>query len=45
LYTLIVEPDNSYQILLDDEELGKGNLLENFNPSVNPPEEIGKPPF
>jgi len=43
LYTLIVEPDNSYQILLDDEELGKGNLLENFNPSVNPPKEIDDP--
>lgn len=42
LYTLIVEPDNSYQILVDEEELGKGNLLEDFNPPVNPSKEIGK---
>ncbi|KAF8323970.1 Calreticulin-domain-containing protein [Clavulina sp. PMI_390] len=43
LYTLIVEPDNSYQILVDEEEIGSGSLLENFTPAVNPPTEIDDP--
>lgn len=43
LYTLIVEPDNSYEILVDDESVSKGSLLENFAPAVNPPKEIDDP--
>lgn len=45
LYTLIVNPDNTYEILIDDESASKGSLLENFNPSVNPPKEIGRVSF
>lgn len=42
LYTLIVNPDQTYEILIDDESKSKGSLLENFEPAVNPPTEIGK---
>lgn len=42
LYTLIVEPDNSYEVLVDGESASKGNLLESFNPPVNPSAEIGE---
>jgi hypothetical protein len=43
LYTLIVNPDNSYEILINDESFSKGNLLEDFEPSVNPSKEIDDP--
>lgn len=43
LYTLIVEPDNTFRILVDREEISQGSLLENFNPPVNPPKEINDP--
>jgi len=43
LYTLIVKPDNTYQILVDDEVASEGSLLENFSPAVNPPKEIDDP--
>lgn len=36
LYTLIVRPDNSFEILVNQESVAKGNLLEDFDPSVNP---------
>ena len=41
LYTLIVRPDQTFAIRLDDEEVSKGSLLEDFDPPVNPPKEIG----
>jgi calnexin len=40
LYTLIVRPDNSFEILNDAESLKQGNLLKDFSPSVAPPNEI-----
>lgn len=40
LYTLIVNPDNTYIIKQNGEEVKTGSLLEDFSPSVNPPEEI-----
>lgn len=40
LYTLIVKPDNTYIIKQNNEEVKTGSLLEDFTPSVNPPEEI-----
>ncbi|KAG8526987.1 uncharacterized protein KY384_008416 [Bacidia gigantensis] len=40
LYTLIVEPDNTFEILIDGESSKKGSLLEDFSPSVNPEKEI-----
>ena len=43
LYTLIVRPDNSYEILINSESAKKGSLLEDFTPPVNPPKEINDP--
>jgi calnexin len=41
LYTLIVNPDQTFEILINDESARKGSLLEDFDPAVNPPSEIG----
>jgi len=43
LYTLVVRPDNSFEILIDQESVSKGNLLEDFSPAVNPPAKIDDP--
>jgi calnexin len=43
LYTLIVRPDNSFEILIDAVSSRNGSLLENFKPPVNPPKEIPDP--
>ncbi|CAB0002076.1 unnamed protein product [Nesidiocoris tenuis] len=43
LYTLVLQPDNTYQILVDHEIIIKGSLLEDFTPPVNPPAEIDDP--
>lgn len=43
LYTLIVNPDNTYEILIDDESKSTGSLLEDFKPPVNPSAEIDDP--
>ena len=43
LYTLIVNPDQTFQIKINNEESAKGSLLEDFLPSVNPPKEIDDP--
>ncbi|XP_077293782.1 calnexin-like isoform X2 [Arctopsyche grandis] len=43
LYTLYLQPDNTYTVLLDHKEINSGSLLEDFTPSVNPPEEIDDP--
>jgi len=43
LYTLIVNPDNTYEILINDESVKKGSLLTDFDPPVNPPSEIDDP--
>ncbi|GAB6033237.1 Signal peptide, CUB and EGF-like domain-containing protein 2 [Chamberlinius hualienensis] len=43
LYTLIVRPDNSFEVLVDNKVVNEGNLLEDFTPSVNPPAEIDDP--
>ena len=40
LYTLIVRPDQTYEIKINDEAVKKGSLLEDFTPSVNPSKEI-----
>jgi calnexin len=45
LYTLIVNPDQTFEILINDESARKGSLLEDFDPAVNPPAEIGKLPI
>ncbi|ODO00609.1 calnexin [Cryptococcus wingfieldii CBS 7118] len=43
LYTLITNPDQTFEILINDESVKKGSLLEDFDPSVNPPKEIDDP--
>ena len=43
LFTLIVKPDNSFEIKIDKKVVHFGNLLEDFAPPVNPPAEIDDP--
>jgi len=43
LYTLIVNPDQTYEILVNNDSVAKGSLLEDFLPPVNPPKEIDDP--
>ena len=43
LYTLIVRRDNSFDILIDQESVLTGSLLEDMTPPVNPPKEIDDP--
>ncbi|GAA5860045.1 hypothetical protein JCM8547_003071 [Rhodosporidiobolus lusitaniae] len=43
VYTLIVRPDQTYEILINNESAKKGSLLEDFTPPVNPPKEIDDP--
>jgi hypothetical protein len=43
LYTLIVKPDQSFELKVDGESVRNGTLLEDFTPSVNPDEEIDDP--
>lgn len=43
LYTLIVNPDNTYEVLVNHESLASGSLLEDFDPPVNPAAEIDDP--
>jgi len=43
LYTLIVNPDNTFEILVNGESTTTGSLLEDFDPAVNPPKEIDDP--
>jgi calnexin len=43
LYTLIVRPDNSFEILIDGDSIRQGSLLTDFTPSVNPAKEIDDP--
>lgn len=43
LYTLIVHPNNTYDVLFNGESQKTGSLLEDFEPPVNPPKEIDDP--
>ncbi|CAG9563401.1 unnamed protein product [Danaus chrysippus] len=43
LYTLIVRPDNTFSVLVDNKEFNAGSLLEDFTPPVNPPKEVDDP--
>ncbi len=40
---LEINSDNTYEVTLDKSSVGKGSLLEDFNPPVNPPKEIDDP--
>jgi len=41
VYTLILNPDQSFRVLIDNEEKKSGNLVENFD--ILPPKEIPDP--
>lgn len=43
LYTLVLNPDNSYEMLIDQSRVGSGNLLQDVVPPVNPSKEIDDP--
>ncbi|XP_009067527.1 PREDICTED: calmegin isoform X2 [Acanthisitta chloris] len=43
LYTLVLKPDDTFEMLIDQTIVGKGSLLENMVPPVNPPKEIDDP--
>lgn len=43
LYTAVIYPDNKFEIMIDGEVKSEGNLLESFDPPVNPPKEIDDP--
>ncbi|KAF9387901.1 hypothetical protein CPC16_006800 [Podila verticillata] len=43
LYTLIVKPDQTFEIKINGETASNGSLLENFEPAVNPLKEIDDP--
>ncbi|XP_059219383.1 calnexin isoform X2 [Stomoxys calcitrans] len=43
LYTLILRPDNTFEIRLDHNIVNEGSLLSEFTPPVNPPREIDDP--
>ncbi|KAF9283117.1 hypothetical protein BGZ68_005541 [Mortierella alpina] len=43
LYTLIVKPDQTFEIKINGDVASSGSLLESFQPPVNPPKEIDDP--
>ncbi|OHT01537.1 Calnexin like protein [Tritrichomonas foetus] len=43
LYTLIVRPDNTFEVLIDGVSEKSGSLFDSFTPSVNPPKTIDDP--
>ncbi|XP_026703663.1 calmegin isoform X2 [Athene cunicularia] len=43
LYTLVLKPDDTFEMLIDQTVVSKGSLLEDVVPPVNPPKEIEDP--
>ncbi|XP_012510160.1 PREDICTED: calmegin [Propithecus coquereli] len=43
LYTLVMNPDDTFEVLIDQIVVNKGNLLNDVVPPVNPPKEIDDP--
>nr|XP_015200290.1 PREDICTED: calmegin [Lepisosteus oculatus] len=43
LYTLVLSPDNTFEIFIDQTSVSKGNLLTDMAPPINPPKEIDDP--
>jgi len=43
LFTLVVNPDNSFEVLVDQAIVSSGSLLEDVEPAVNPAKEIVDP--
>jgi calnexin len=40
---LEINSDNTFEVTLDKSSVGKGSLLHDFAPPVNPPKEIDDP--
>ncbi|XP_054059224.1 calmegin isoform X2 [Rissa tridactyla] len=43
LYTLVLKPDDTFEMLIDQSVVSRGSLLEDMVPPVNPPKEIEDP--
>ena len=43
LFTLVVRPDNTFEVFVDQSSVNSGSLMEDFTPAVNPPKEIDDP--
>jgi calnexin len=43
LYSLVIRPDSSFDILVDGQSKAAGNLLESLDPPINPPKQIDDP--
>uniref|UniRef100_A0A8C9B2R6 Calmegin n=1 Tax=Prolemur simus TaxID=1328070 RepID=A0A8C9B2R6_PROSS len=43
LYTLVMNPDDTFEVLIDQIVVNKGNLLDDVVPPINPPKEIDDP--
>uniref|UniRef100_A0A8D2B4Z0 Calmegin n=1 Tax=Sciurus vulgaris TaxID=55149 RepID=A0A8D2B4Z0_SCIVU len=43
LYTLVMNPDDTFEVLVDQIVVNKGSLLEDVAPPINPPKEIDDP--
>lgn len=43
VYTLVLNKDNTFEVLVDGEEKAAGSLFDKFNPPINPPKEIPDP--
>lgn len=43
VYTAVIHPDNTFEVMIDGEVKSEGSLLESFDPPVNPPKEIDDP--
>jgi len=41
LYTLVIKPDNTYEVLIDEKSVAKGSIKEDFD--MLPPKEIADP--
>ncbi|TIA87119.1 hypothetical protein E3P99_03376 [Wallemia hederae] len=43
LYTLVINPDNEFEVRINNDTVKKGSLLTDFDPPVNPPTHIHDP--
>ncbi|XP_021026763.1 calmegin [Mus caroli] len=43
LYTLVMNPDDTFEILIDQKVVNQGTLLDDVVPPINPPREIDDP--
>ncbi|XP_049488123.1 calmegin [Panthera onca] len=43
LYTLVMNPDDTFEVLIDQIVVNQGSLLEDVVPPINPPKEIEDP--